>query len=87
MSIVMDTGSEWVKPLESTFLGLESGSCVAVNGGTIFHQKDLHLQWRDNLSSKRSSFVFWRWMKVIQVWNDTTWGQVINDKDFNFGVN
>jgi len=47
MSIVMDTGSEWVKPLESTFLGLESGSCVAVNGGTIF-------------------------LKVIQVWNDTT---------------
>jgi len=34
------------------FLKLQSGSCVTVNGGTESSQ----------ISSKRSSFVFWRWM-------------------------
>jgi len=41
-----------IKPLEShdvyTFLGLESGSCVSINGGTESFQ----------ISFKRSSFVF-----------------------------
>jgi len=42
------------------FLKSQSGSCVAVNGGTE----------RTQVSSKRSSFVFWRWTKVVRVWND-----------------
>jgi len=35
----------------------QSGSCVTVNGGTESSQ----------ISSKRSSFVFWRWAKVLWV--------------------
>jgi len=50
------------------------GSCVAVNGETEIFQ----------ISSKPSSFVFWRWAKVLRVWSvgpwktiPTLWGQNI----------
>jgi len=46
------------------FLKRQSGSCVAANGGTETFQ----------IASKRSSFVFRRWTKVLWVWS--TWGQV-----------
>jgi len=39
----------------TAFLGLKSGSCVAVNGGTEISK----------MSLKRSSFVFWRWMSFL----------------------
>jgi len=42
------------------FMKHQSGSCVAVNDGTESSQ----------ISSKRSSFVFWRWTKVLRVWNN-----------------
>jgi len=42
------------------FLKRQSGSCVAVNGGTESSQ----------ISTKRSSFVFQRWAKVLRARND-----------------
>jgi len=42
------------------FLKHQSVSCVAVYGGTESSQ----------ISSKIYSFVFWRWTKVLQVWNN-----------------
>ncbi len=59
----------------ATFLDLDRGT---VDRGTVYAGSENSWIW-----SKIFTFMFQRWTKVLQVWNDMGW--VINDIIFIFG--